>query len=506
MNILNRLHSYARNHGQDIAIRSGDSFFTYAQLDDLSGRLANYIEERCGGNKAPVVVYGHKGIYMILCFLASVKSGRAYCPLDISIPDTRVEDTISAARPSVIFALEEMTADVKGAISLEETKEIIEKTKEPIDESHYVSGDDVFYIIFTSGSTGTPKGVQITADNLNHYLEWSVGLGTRPEDKLGKVFLNQAPFSFDLSVMDVYTCLASRGTLYLLDKEVQLDFKRLIPALQESGAAVWVSTPSFADMCMADKSFSAELMPKLETFLFCGETLTNTTALKLMERFPDAVIMNTYGPTESTVAVTEIQVTKELAETVQPLPVGVPKPGTFFEIHQEDGSLAPAGESGEIIIVGDTVSAGYFGREDLTRKAFFDCMKDGRNHRAYRTGDKGYLDDEGNLHYQGRIDLQIKLNGYRIEIEDIEKNIVRLEEISHAVVVPNIKEGKVKSLTAFVTGCTKPESGFKFSKEMKERLRAFLPAYMIPKKIVHMENLPMNNNGKVDRKQLGGLA
>lgn len=506
MNILECLYFYAQNHGQDTALRSGDSFLTYAQLDQWSGRLANYIEKHCGANKAPVVVYGHKGIYMILCFLASVKSGRPYCPLDISIPDTRVRDTIRAAQPSMIFALEETGADIEGAFSLEETKKAIEETPEPIDRSFHVKGEDIFYIIFTSGSTGTPKGVQITTDNLSRYLEWSVGLGTSARDKLGKVFLNQAPFSFDLSVMDVYTCLASRGTLFMLDKETQMDFKKLIPALKASGAAVWVSTPSFADMCMADKSFSQELMPEIETFLFCGETLTNTTALKLMERFPQAVIMNTYGPTESTVAVTEVQVTKQLAQTVQPLPVGVPKPGTYFEIHREDGSLAQRGESGEIIIIGDTVSAGYFGREDLSRKAFFTCMKQGQSYRAYRTGDKGYLDEAGNLHYQGRIDLQIKLNGYRIEIEDIEKNLTRLQEISHAVVVPNIKEGKVKSLTAFVTGGEKPESDFRFSKELKERLKAFLPAYMIPKKIIHLENLPMNNNGKVDRKQLGGLA
>lgn len=94
MNILKKLNFYAQNHGQDIAIRSGDSFFTYEQLDSYSGRLANYIQTRCGDDKAPVVVYGHKGLFMILCFLASVKSGRAYCPLDISIPDTRVEATV----------------------------------------------------------------------------------------------------------------------------------------------------------------------------------------------------------------------------------------------------------------------------------------------------------------------------------------------------------------------------------------------------------------------------
>lgn len=503
MNILQHLYFYAQNQGHQLAIRSGDSCLTYGELDSYSSRLANFIQQSCGDNRAPVIVYGHKQVEMILCFLASVKSGRPYCPLDVSMPDARVNDIIDAVRPSMIFDLEQ---ERDGAVCRQQLEDIIENAKEPVNPRYQVKGDDVFYIIFTSGSTGSPKGVQITADNLNCYLKWSVDLGSSRDSKQGKVFLNQAPFSFDLSVMDLYTCLACGGTLYLLDKATQMDFKKLIPALEASHAAVWVSTPSFANMCMADKKFRASLMPNLETFLFCGETLTNDTAQKLMERFPEAAVINTYGPTESTVAVTETLVTEELASQKQPLPVGKAKPGTFLEIHREDGSLARIGESGEIIIIGDTVSAGYFGRPDLTRKAFFTSMKRGRSYRAYRTGDKGYLDGEGFLYYEGRMDLQVKLNGYRIEIEDIEKNLVRLEEIAHAVVVPNMKDGKVKSLTAFVTGSSQPGNGSKFSKAIKDRLKTLLPAYMIPKKIIRMESLPMNHNGKVDRKKLGGMA
>ena len=118
-------------------------------------------------------------------------------------------------QPSLIFALEDSRADLKDAVTLSETMEMIRREPEPVDKSFQVKGEEVFYIIFTSGSTGSPKGVQVTADNLNHYLQWSVDLGTARADKQGKVFLNQAPFSFDLSVMDMYTCLASGGTLYL---------------------------------------------------------------------------------------------------------------------------------------------------------------------------------------------------------------------------------------------------------------------------------------------------
>lgn len=505
MNILQEIDSHGKRDGNAIALQYKDELMTYEELDAYSGKLAQYIQAQCGDNKAPVVVYGHKNPYMIVCFLAAVKSGRAYCPLDISMPLTRVEETIEIVQPSITFVLEEVENNW-NAVTLEETKQAISNTEGPIESCCHLRSDEVFYIIFTSGSTGTPKGVQITMDCLNHYLDWSADLGTPREDKREKVFLNQAPFSFDLSVKDFYTGLACGGTIYLLDKETQLDLKSLFAALKHSDTAIWVSTPSFADMCLIDKQFSSVCLPKIEVFLFCGETLNNSTALKLMSRFPDAKIVNTYGPTESTVAVTEIAVTRDLAELPKPLPVGKIKPGSFLEIHRADGSIASTGESGEIVIVGDTVSTGYFKAPHLTQKSFFTQVKNGREHRAYRTGDKGYLDEAGNLHYQGRIDLQIKLNGYRIELEDIEKNLLKLHNISHAAVIPSVKEGKVKSLTAFVVGQTPAEQGFKFSKKIKNQLKEFLPSYMIPKKIVPMESLPMNHNGKVDRKQLGGLA
>ena len=205
MNILRQLSFYAQNHGQDIAVRFQNSYLTYQELDHYSGRLAAYIQNQCGENRAPIVVYGHKNVYMLVCFLAAAKSGRAYCPLDTSVPDNRVEAIVKTAEPSMIFALEDTAAELNGAVSLEETIAIIKETDVSIGEQYQVKGSDIFYIIFTSGSTGTPKGVQITADNLNHYLEWSVGLGTPIKEKIGKVFLNQAPFSFDLSVMDLYT-------------------------------------------------------------------------------------------------------------------------------------------------------------------------------------------------------------------------------------------------------------------------------------------------------------
>ena len=405
MNILENIKYYAATSESRIAIKSGDSVLTYKQLEEYSDRLAAWINRNLSSNKVPIVVYGHKNPYMVVCFLACVKSGRAYCPQDISIPDTRVMDTAECVNPEVIFKVEgDMDFDGYNVKNLDSIKKIIEEEQEEYCPEWATKPEDIYYILFTSGSTGKPKGVKITFDCLNNYLDWSVNLGSSKQDKEGKNFVNQAPFSFDLSVMDLYTSLVCGGTLYTMDKKMQSDYSEMLGFLEQSEIEIWVSTPSFADMCLADRNFCGEKIKALKLFLFCGEVLTTATVEKLKERFPEAVIINTYGPTESTVAVTDVTITEKLLqETIargKSLPVGHEKPGTYIEIWDKAGKVLPEGEQGEIVIIGDTVSCGYYMRADLTKKAFFHCILDGKAYRGYKTGDAGYLKG-GQLYYNG---------------------------------------------------------------------------------------------------------
>ena len=193
--------------------------------------------------------------------------------------------------------------------------------------SHWMASPPIdpnaaFYIIFTSGSTGDPKGVIITAGNLGAFVTWM--LAEHAFVPAGEVFLNQAPFSFDLSVMDLYLSLATGGTLHSITREEIADFRRLFRSLTESGLTTWVSTPSFAQLCLAERTFAAERLPGLRRFLFCGETLFPETAARLCERFPEAEVWNTYGPTEATVATTSIRITPEIAARGGALPIGFP--------------------------------------------------------------------------------------------------------------------------------------------------------------------------------------
>ena len=531
-------------HPDRVAVRSGEEILTYRELWIQSGYLADIIRDKYPSSGQPVPVYGHKSPWMLAGFLACARAGHAYCPLDVSIPAGRLQEILSALPAGILLAAEELPTgagitgkfDVcimkeAGKDALKDRKDSsgtdcfpIEADKEIREREGWVKPEETFYIIFTSGSTGKPKGVQITLDCLNHFLDWSVSLcpscgsmdmsGTE-----GLVFLNQAPFSFDLSVMDLYTCLACQGTLFCLDKRVQQDYRLLMKALGASRAQVWVSTPSFADVCLADPAFSQDLLPEMELFLFCGETLANKTAARLMKRFPKAEVVNTYGPTESTVAVTGVRITPEMAAGKDPLPVGRAKPGTQIRIQSENGEELADGNPGEVVIVGDTVSIGYYRMEEKTAQAFFLDPVSGL--RGYHTGDKGLL-REGMLYYHGRMDLQIKLHGYRMELEDIEANLCRLPQVKQAVVVPAWRGGKVSSLTGYLVlgeggdlsaGCTgkadfdakePADEQVRTEERLKGLLREFLPDYMIPRRLIVIDRIPMTPNGKADRKALAG--
>ncbi len=515
MLLLERLRYWAEKTPDKVALYNGnlkeDIALTYGELELYSNRLAGIIKNQSpkGEAKRPIVVYGHKNPYMIVAFLACVKAGFAYCPVDISSPTERLLDIVKEAGSHLVLALEDLPDNVtlsSKILSLEEIKGLCQDGENQKEVIH-IDGENTFYILFTSGSTGKPKGVEITYGCLNNFLLWMSSVveknGISHPD-----FINQAPFSFDLSVMDLYTNLYMGGTLNMLSKDVQMDFSSLYENLANSHSTVWVSTPSFADMCLSDRQFSQDLMKDLRLFLFCGEVLTRETAERLLERFPQASIVNTYGPTESTVAVTEVKITKELLAEDKPLPIGKAKEGTEIEIWSEQEECAKANEPGEIIILGNTVAKGYFHMKEETEKRFLALERGGRFLPAYRTGDRGFLDEKGILHFLGRGDNQIKLNGYRIEIGDIEENLLKLESISMAAVLPKVKDGKTKSLVAFVVlngDIPADLSERKYIGQLKEALKDYIPEYMVPKKWHIMTEMPLNSNGKTDRNQLKEL-
>lgn len=486
--LLDRIDRWAQICPERLAHTSGGRSLSWGQLIAQSDALALWLETKLAQIPGPIAVHGHKEPEMLVAFLAAVKCGRPYVPMDSSIPEPRIAKIVDGAAAALVLTPERI-----GAILAELPAA---QTRKPV---RRVEGTDPFYILFTSGSTGEPKGVVITLANLSAFVDWLLSEHSFAEQ--GEVFLNQAPFSFDLSVMDLFGSLATGGTLASVTKEELSNLKALYLRLADSGITSWVSTPSFAQMCLIEKGFRSAMLPAMKRFLFCGETLAPETAAQLLERFAEAEVWNTYGPTEATVATTSVRVDTALLEAYSPLPVGYEMPGTRVVIVDENGVEVPEGERGEIVIAGPNVSPGYLKRPELTEKAF--AERDGQ--RSYRTGDWGRA-KAGLIFFEGRMDGQVKVNGYRIELGDLEANLRILPEIADAVVLPVQKNSKVESLAAFVVlSGPKGGSDFEVSALLKTKLGEHLPAYMLPRKFTFLDAFPMTPNGKADRKKLAEL-
>lgn len=530
MEYLEKIVQHAQEVPDRPAVVADDGrSLTYGELQEVSEAIAASIalwETDCNLDpQVPIVVYGHKNPLMVAVFVGCLKSGHPYVPIDMySVPLERALGIVGQIGSTIVFDLSQDDAteacaggsalrdalgdaDVK-VVDFDEVKSIVEAGSPGVsDPIRWVSGEDLAYILFTSGSTGTPKGVQVTSDCFDNFCRWAMTLGADAAPRDEAVFLNQAPFSFDLSVFELAQSLYGGGTLYCLTKASQDDARLMLENLADSHATIWVSTPSFSEVCLANPEFCQDLMPECKVFLFCGEPFRNATAARLQERFPESVIINTYGPTESTVAVTATEITPEMTASPDLLHCGTPRVGTRIVIERkaDDGSFVkvPQGELGEIVIEGDTVAKGYFNRDDLTEKVFGETELDGKTVRTYRTGDEGFLDENGNLHCRGRIDLQVKLNGYRIELGEIEQVLASLPEVKEAAVIMVTKENGAAHLEAHVVSAVeRTESDFRESQALRNKLKETLPHYMIPKKAVFHEALPMTPNGKLDRKAL----
>ena len=476
---------------------------TYGDLKKDSDSLAAHIDRLGLPDKSPVVVFGGQEYEMLATFVALTKSGHAYIPIDSHSALERVAAIVEVAEPSLIIAINDFPlADVAAPIFSAEQVQAAFREGASYELSHPVQGDDNYYIIFTSGTTGKPKGVQISHNNLLSFTNWMItdkefATPARPQ------MLAQPPYSFDLSVMYWAPTLALGGTLFALPSAVTQDFKQLFETILSLPIAIWTSTPSFADMALLSDDFNSQKLPQLTHFYFDGEELTVKTAQKLRDRFPQARIINAYGPTEATVALSAVAVTDEMLQNCKRLPIGYTKADSPTFVIDEEGQKVPNGQQGEIIVCGPAVSKGYLNNPEKTAEAFFEF----EGLPAYHTGDVGSMTDEGLLLYGGRMDFQIKFNGFRIELEDVSQNLNKSKYVESAVAVPRYnKDHKVQNLLAYVIlkdGVAEQfEREIDITKAIKEDLQDIMMSYMMPSKFLYRETLPLTPNGKIDIKGL----
>ena len=417
------------------------------------------VQARAAGFAAdvPVIIRGHKEAAFFVAIAGALMLGAPFVPLDTIYPDERMG----------------RIAHTLGAHAYYDARTAAFETLPHASSPQPLQEKGLAYVLFTSGATGEPKGVQIGRESVHTLVDWMAydfALGSAP------VFLNQAPFSFDLSMYEVMATLALGGTVVLASREAITQGDAFLKTLAAHGVTTWVSTPSFAQQQLLQPDFSEQGLPTLDTFLFCGEVLPVSLARHLRQRFPKARIINTYGPTEATVATTWIVVD------------GYPKRGS--EVFVQDG---------ELCIAGPHVMRGYLNREDLNATRMFSH----NGTRGFRTGDLGAVDELGRLFCHGRIDDQVKVGGYRIELMEIDAALGKLPGVQNAAAVPLRRpDGSVARIVGFVQPASGDAQSSFLPQDWKASLGEALPPYMIPSELIPRQTLPVSVNFKIDRAKL----
>lgn len=430
--------------------------------------------------KYPVIIYGHKSANMLVAIYAMMKLEIPYIPIDVIYPKIRIDKIIKLSNSELIINTSLEKLEFKNTTEIILNNQSI-KYHQKRDSHNTVAkiGDPLIYIIFTSGSTGEPKGVQISTSSVQSFVRWM----TEDFNFTNKdVFINTAILSFDLSVFEVMTFAGLGATILLNSKESSSSPNLIMSRIKKNNGTIWISTPSFA--LIYSRMEDEPLLASINKFLFCGEILPHGLARNLINNFKKAKVINTYGPTEATVATTVVEITKSILNLHNPLPVGIAKKDSQLLI-----------ENDEIIIVGPNVSTGYLNAPLLNAEKF--TRRNG--HKAFKTGDKGYLKD-GMLFFSGRNDDLVKLHGYRIELNEIKCAINNLNYVFQSEVIGLKRNESVKKIVSLVQ--LKKNFQELTIKEIKKDLLKTLPDYMIPSDIKFVKEIPLNQNGKADKNQL----
>ncbi len=448
--------------------------------DELAAKVssaASWLVKNIPEGKS-VLIYGHKSVVTYVFILACLKCGVGYIPCDTILSAEKIRDNIDRTQPAAVLCTEKNSRLGFRDIPVYEYDLLLSvcDNGESFTEEH-IKSSGMAYTVFTSGTTGKRHAVPINRENLKAFTSWFLNIPALREIA-PRVILNTANFSFDLSVADIVYCSERKAAMVALTRNETADMSSLLKRMGESHAEMTVMTPSFADLCLSDRAFNYCLMPELKLFFFCGEILKTNTARKLFQRFPDCRIINAYGPSEATCAVTAVEITPAMLVGKQ-LPIGTAE-GNSVQI-----CLA---RDGEIHLVGKAVSRGYIGEDS---KRFCD-----KNY--YCTGDYGYIEN-GLLYYSGRAERQLRLRGYRIEIDELESELGRIDGIRQCAVTADIDD-ETPSLTAFIV-CSSEVS----LKHLRDELRRSIPKNMMPKKFVFLNSLPLDENQKLDLAKLAKL-
>lgn len=509
-NVLEWLEATVAKYPDKPAFSDTESSITFRQVYDIARNTGAYLIGQLGVDRTPVAVFAGRKMVTPAYFLGVVYAGRPYAPIDASLPDKRIEKILENLSPRAIVADRESFEHVESIVDelaksegfyrpqIFVAEDISRFKKVVCDDSspdmlatvrRQMSMTDPLYIIYTSGSTGNPKGVMTSHLSLMTYINaYCDVMHIEGEDVLG----NQSPLDYIAAIRDIYLPLKTGCSTAIIPKEYFMEPNVLFDYMNEKRvSSVGWSVSAFTILTSLG-AFEETGLKSLRKICFSGSVMPCRVLRKWQKNLPEAHFVNQYGPTEATASCTYYSVDHTVEED-EVVPIGKAYDNYRVFLIDEHGNAPAVGEQGEICVCGPILALGYYNDPKRTAAAFtLNPLNKAYPERMYRTGDYGRLDEDGILHFCGRMDRQIKHMGHRVELDEVEHAANVVEGVAESCVIYN-KSKEV--LILFYTGdCDR--------RSLALALREELPGFMVPRKIKKLEQLPKLPNGKYDMKKL----
>lgn len=483
-----------RKQPNAVALSAGDHTMTYAELNEQANRLARHLQKNGVGHQTVTAILAERTPELIVSLLAVLKAGATYVSIDPDYPESRIQYMLRDSGATHLLTHSSFISQTRslafdGTYLFADDQEILLMSSENLPLEAGL--DDTAYIMYTSGTTGQPKGIMTTHSNIARVVKNTNYLTILETDTL----LSLSNSVFDGFTFDVYGALLNGAKLVLPQKETILDMGKLTELIKgEHISVMFVPTALFH--LLVDEG--TDWMRGVRKVLFGGERASVQHVRKAFDVMGKGRLLNVYGPTESTVFATYYPIDEAIPLEARSIPIGKPLNQTGAYILSEHRQLQPIGMVGELCLSGKGLAKGYLNRPDLTKQVFI-AHPFAAGERLYRTGDLAYFREDGLIEYAGRVDDQVKIRGHRIELTEIEANLLMHQGVKQAVLLADHDETNHTRLLAYIT-CDDAWKG-KLD-DIKSGLKERLPAYMLPHELIELENLPLTPNGKVDKRQL----
>ena len=458
-----------------------NSTLTYKELNDKANILAHFLKSQDIGLYDTVSIFLDKSLEAIVSIIGALKVGASFLPIDISYPNSRILYMIKDAASKICLT----SSDLENRLELDIPKFVVDLNSDMYKkDTRFVSAKteslDVVYIMYTSGSTGTPKGVMVPNKSIVRLVKNTNFIKFSKGDRI----LQTGSIAFDASTFEIWGALLNGLELFILKKENLLNPDYFSDYIRENKiSSLFLTTSLFNKFC----EYNPKMFGCLKYLLIGGEALSFKHIKSAREANPDLNIVNGYGPTENTTFSAYYNI-KDLSLGF--IPIGFPLANSTCYVVSNTGNLQPVGVPGELWVGGDGLSLGYLNRPDLTEEKFIkNPFGDGK---IYKTGDLTVFLPDGSINYIGRIDNQIKLRGFRIELSEIDSKILNFPGIKESVTIINNK-----NICSYIV--TEKNTSVD---NLRKYLGTVLPSFMIPNFITELDSLPLNVNGKVDKKRL----